>query len=99
MRKLENDRKKVAEEKFLLATNGPLFRRKGRNLTAVEAKLAYEERCRRRLQKLQQHRTGGQRYVDDRRMQSGQLQPPVSPVTDESVQQRSSRVIVNVNSH
>lgn len=65
-----------------------------RNLTAVEAKLAYEERCRRRLHKSQQHHTGGQRYTDYSKTQSRQVSA-ASQSGEEFAQLQSSRVIVN----
>jgi len=43
-----------------------------RNLTAVEAKLAYEERCRRRSQMSQPRRSGRQHYTGDQQSQSFQ---------------------------
>ena len=49
-----------------------------RNLTIVEAKLAYEERCRRRSQMSQQHRTGRRPNSDDRRVLSSSSQVAVA---------------------
>ena len=69
-----------------------------RNMTVGESKLAYEERCRRRYLKSQQHHTDSQHHSDN---QQTQLSHAVS--TDqsayqsgfESAQPRTSRVVFN----
>ena len=75
-----------------------------RNLTAVESKLAYEERCRRRRQMSQQRHTGRQQNFDDRRVQSSQTatgsQPasaPSTPMPTSVIFNVKQRTALNVN--
>ena len=67
-----------------------------RNLSPVEAKFAYEERCRRRHRRSQQQHADRHLYVDVQRPQLSQAQGAVGSQSDgEPDQSHPARVIVN----